>query len=351
MELVTGIDLTTHLAHAQSRNDDYVTTKTVVELGNLHKKGLPRYTSKTVEMQLNLQDLTPCPFEEYAYACSLPEAADAQHQLWSLRLNGQRFLIPALAIMRGLIGNHPQALERLFLPQSLDDICDLSSLSASFQVKCSKLVAPRFSRNSFEIGRRLTWFSGFPSARTTWASAYLNAREGRLSLTLPRATLLVRLDGHGPKGNMTNFYVTAMYVRSLRADEAPFDFATNCPREFEILGKRVANKVMLNTFAGSDFSSGLNVLRPDSQRCLSDAEWAAIRSHLSWLPQEFWIERDAFDAALRRMFSGATWKVLETDAGVEHGTFKKQYMRWKKDGRLEQLLDILRRMRGSQDLQ
>lgn len=338
MDLATGINLTTRTADTVTNTG---TNRTAcLPLAKLSGYGLPRYMTKEIELTFNLQDLNPCSFEEYAYAWSFTEAADAQHAAWTLRAGGHRLVIPALAILRGLIGNNPDAFERLFMPQSLEDMCIPSAQGPSSTPANCHFVLPNVARLREEMARRLTWFYCFPSARASWASVYNLSRAGKLGLSLPDATITCRLDGHGLKGSKTNVYVTAVHIRELTANERPFEFALGTACKFEFLGEKRARGTRRE--APPEFC----IPARNNEHQLDDSEWRAVVAHLTWLPSSYMPERRFLDAVLNRMGTNVLWCRLEEASGATKGAYLAQFKRWRMDGRLEQVLNIVRKVRA-----
>lgn len=329
MSLVTGIDVGRWSASIAQGGPG-------LALESLLDKGLPDSGTNHYRATFDLSTMQPCSIEEYAYAMALPQAADANHGAWTCKHQEMRVVLPALALIRALIGEHPTCFSRLFRPQSLDDIYEFAPTNAMEQVRASSLLGPARVSDRAELRRRLTWFACFPSARLAWASVYGHAKQGRLDIALPKLTVNAWLRGQRHKNN---FYTTKLHIQDVVANERPFEFAAQCASAIEFIGG--GKRIMQSTQSVQSF----HVPMRGDQSSLSDEEWERVRPLFSKDPSQEVSRREILDAILLKWSKHLTWNAIEEMLGKNEGTTSSYYYKWRIDGRISKLMDALREMR------
>lgn len=336
MSLVTGIDIEKWTASIASGPTKPASPGLALE--SLIDQGMPDSGTNLYRATFELSAMQACSIEEYAYAMALPEAADANHGAWTFKHEEMRVVLPALALIRALIGEHPTCFSRIFRPQSLDDIYEYAPTKAMEQVRVSKLLGTTSMIDRAELRRRLTWFACFPSARQAWASVYRHAKSGRLDIALPTVTVNAWFRGHRHKGN---FYTTKLQIEDIIANEAPHEFAKNCPAKLDFIGK--GRRIMQSTHLYESIEIPLR----GKESSLSDGEWERVRPIFSKDPSQELSRRELVDAILLKMATGLSWRALEKSQGKNKGTTSACYYRWRIDGRISVLLETLKELRSS----
>lgn len=336
MSLVTGIDVGKWSASIANGTNKPEGPRVALE--TLLDQGLPESGTNHYRAAIDLSTMQPCSIEEYAYSMGLPEAADAHHGAWTCKHEEMRLVLPALALIRALIGEHPTCFSRLFRPQSLDDVYEFAPTNAMEQVRVSNLLGPAKVTDRAELRRRLTWFACFPSARMAWASVFGHAKQGRLDIALPKLTVNAWLRGQRHKNN---FYATKLQIQDVVANERPFEFATHCATAIEFIGD--GRRIMQSTHS----LQSLNVPMRGELSALNDEEWERVRPLFSKDPSQEVNRRQILDAILLKWSKNMTWSAIEEMLGKNEGTTSSYYYKWRIDGRISKLMDILREMRVS----
>lgn len=334
MSLVTGIDIGRW--SASIANGMPKPAGPGLALESLLDQGLPDSGTNHYRATFDLCAMQPCSIEEYAYSMALPGAADANHGAWTCKHEEMRVVLPALALIRALIGEHPTCFSRLFRPQSLDDIYEYAPTNAIEQVRVSNLLGPAKVTDRAELRRRLTWFACFPSARLAWASVYGHAKQGRLDIALPKLTVNAWLRGQRHKNN---FYTTKLQIQDVVVNERPFEFAAHCPTAIEFIGD--GRRIMQSTQS----LQSVHVPVRGDQSSLSDEEWEMVRPLFSKDPSQEVNRREILDAILLKWSESLPWSSIEKMLGKKEGTTSSYYYKWRIDGRFSKLLDILRETR------
>ena len=335
MSLVTGIDVGGW--SASIANGGPTPAGPGLALEALFEKGLPDSGTNHYRATFDLSAMHTCSIEEYAYSMGFPDAEDANHGAWTFKHEEMRVVLPALALIRALIGEHPTCFSRLFRPQSLDDIYEFAPTNAMEQVRVSNLLGPAKVTNRAELRRRLTWFACFPSARLAWASVYGHAKNGRLDIALPKLTVNAWLRGQRLKNN---FYTTKLQIQDVVANERPYEFATHCATAIDFIGD--GRRIMQSTKSVHSF----HVPMRGDQSSLSDEEWERVRPLFSKDPSQEVSRRETLDAILLKWSKHLTWNAIEEMLGKNEGTTSSYYYKWRIDGRISKLMDTLREMRG-----
>lgn len=283
----------------------------------------------------NFSDWGPASLSEYGFASGLPVPPGDGHEVWSFQHNGNRYIVPALVLMRALFRPNHSLLPQLFRPQSLEDVCDFIGGDASSRVALTGGLRDwAGSRERSSLVEPLSWMYSFPSARAMWASVLSASSRSTLGLQLPNAS--VRMVVHG-KAHCKNFYVTRMVLVTLTAHDAPFEFANDHSRDicFHVSDERLASGFKPNRSKDDDIN-----LR-DGDSSLSDAEWEDIEPLVHRGRDFKHSARAIVDAVLAKQSQGTSWTDTTYPPGIEHTTASTAFHRWKKDGRWAEVLGVL----------
>lgn len=108
-----------------------------------------------------------------------------RHDIFVWENEGARIYLPALLLLQLLWLRSTQAARALLQPSSVNTLIVRAQSDRSVHV-CGRLLSPH--RPASEL-RRAAWLGQADDARRSWGSLLGNARAGRLSLSLPAATL------------------------------------------------------------------------------------------------------------------------------------------------------------------
>lgn len=343
MDIATGIDYSaaTPIARCIGASGQ----ETSLRIDELGRSGLPRTTGTFRRIKTDLRSWKPCSFDEYAYAIGRPVANDWQHAIWSFVDGNGRFLVPALALLRGLAKPNKRLLPFIFRPQSLDDICVLNSNASGPSVSVLDALPKLHKRNYDNLEQRLLWLTCYPSARRAWASVYHSATQGRIDISLPSALIEARVQfvKHG-----NNHYVTKLGLSSAEALEQPFPFAQGAPSRFTFFSDRIRDTTSLRNTPGRSkkLTLSMNIPRhPSGMLEVSDEEWSLIDGILArpnWMAQN---QRDSLDAILGKLANSIPWADVKRQGSDAQAHVAVMFQRWKKSGKWDKILAVLERRR------
>lgn len=317
----------------------------VEDLGQLRQRGLPSeypYTSNRNQI-LELNTLEPCNSTEYLKGLGLRGTTDDdKHDVFIHRQPKLTFLIPALALARGLFPLVPVAFESMFSPRSLTEMCIPFEKNGQWTVEMASFqYKPKQSGVPLPMREALTWASLYRSGDYSWHSVYANARKGRMRIALPAARTNVLM--HGIKTDNT-IYVTSLKVAALLAYDQPFEFAAGAPHSF--LPHQGARS--LYGPANAYYSQRDSKYSIDSAQLLSDDEWDAIEpifeKNSAKGGEQLISRRILADAFIKRMVTAAPW----TDsfyAPLAPKAGGKQWRVHRLSGQLQEFIDVMHRLR------
>jgi hypothetical protein len=298
-------------------------SEVALEPQSLRTDGLPTAESSQRTIKLDFSTFRPTCFSEYASNLGYRSDGLLNHQAWATVVGKYRFVIPALVLLRGLFCSCPTTWPALFAPSA--------SKSGFFEVLEAMLVEPSELEMALPV---LSWMHCHPSAKAMWASIPAFAAGATIGLQLPAADFHVVAYGHFLG---RNFYVTRILISSIRAKEAPYAFAPHSRSTILVnTQKKKRPKEM-----GKDLP-----LRaaPDGRLDLSDEEWSVISSILegpNYKKRPRDLSRRFLDTHIFRAVQGITLAAAATAKGVQTGGLKQALVRWRRDGRWEQIVRYL----------
>lgn len=205
----------------------------------LGSRGLPPSTRSKVSVETDLGRWRQADFDEYAFAFRRPIQGDHFHAAWSFVHTSHRYVVPALAVLRALASPSSGIFPRVFRPQSLEDVCWYDSSGKEPRIVVDGTLGLKNSLGQSPVANALSWFYCFPSARQAWASVYVAATNGGLSMELPKATFVGSLAYECHPGS-NNRYVTAMTLHRIIAHEEPLPFAEGHTQTIDLARSRAA---------------------------------------------------------------------------------------------------------------
>lgn len=340
MELAIGIDWEDGRARALLLDKEKKQTHHPCDYMVRH--GLPLLNRTRIQCTTDFARWTPASFVEFACAIGLDASVPERHLTWQFMHADIRYVVPALVLIRAMFKPPSYVLPRLFRPQSLDDVCNFSGEGPMGFITPVTALGSVIHRMRRAVMLPLSWFYCFPSARETWSSVFHLSCEGQIGLTLPQGELSLVIKG---LSHAKNVYVTEAHIRQVNTAEEPFDFASTHTRTIYYLsGESIGSK-------GKRIPLRLIALR-DGASSVSDEEWQEIRPMIdagfrgkSGVP----MQRATLDGVLSKFCFATTWQQTVYPPGVTMSGAVAAVHRWKRDGRWERIIEVLRRSRGELD--
>lgn len=286
-------------------------------------RGLPKKSGvagHSIDVRTSFKDWEPCSLHDYARAFELPSTTVGNHSAWKFGEEGGTYVVPALTLIRTLVGRRKRLYSHLFKPQSLDDVCSWDDKNAEVSVPSERIHCPIGRDGShLRYAEMLTWMFCFPSARRAWASVYQAALNGRLHMYLPRATadlqLKCRVDGD------TSYVFDLKFIAS-QPEEEPFEFAARCKRNF----------------------GAMNRFRPttiEHYKTVTDSQWAAVAPILVDTRYPASQPRTDFDTMLLKQREQLSWPEAAKALNTNPSRVASLHLSWTGSGKLQRAVQRL----------
>lgn len=314
------------------------------DFGQLRGRGLPTEISYNPERAFisDFFEWSRVPPHDYLQGVGLgSSAATARHEVFHIRHGVHDYLIPALALLRGMLPLIPEAFEYLFTPRNLELLCTPLERNGHWSVGLPDfrgLYKGRFRPSTMEA---LTWVSLFPSARKFWASAYQNMCAGNVCLSLPRAR--VKLLPTGIRRGRT-VYVTSVQISAVLALDAPFGFANGASSSF----LWDANAAPIAPGPNAYYEQGKQP--PETQPLnLTDTEWEILKpictlKGITHGRKPTHPRRIIANCVLLRLATTLRWKDIAI-APLSHQALIEHWKKWRKSRTLDQFVSAMRELR------
>ena len=276
------------------------------------------------------------------------------HAHYMFESDGKRYIVPASVLMSAMFRPFHGIAKYLFAPQGLDSLC-----MPHGNCKNPEMLffdTPRAAtgiqlHNAQGIVNSLSWMHCFSSGRQMWCSVLEHAKLGRLDLTLPASTIQYRAIGHVLASSDT--VICRIHIQRMETHEQPFEQFSNHSRviEFErILHKLNLKKSNLGYPKESKrlYPKDLGIPLRDGESTLADSEWEIVKDYLIRVERvgknrDF---RRIVNMQLQKLSQGLTWCAVVSEDSELY--ICRQYLaRWKADGRWEQFIQALIRLRSS----
>lgn len=288
-----------------------------------------------------------CSPNEYLNVFGLKAEAteDLRHQLFCFTEQEHTYLIPALALIRGLILPNRYLLADAFNQSFLERTVHLDIVSKD-TAKLTLVGHENLARSSRKLAYQSSiyrWFASYPSATKMVHSIHRHARAGWIGLDLPEAK--VELSVHGTcAGNTT--YVQSIRLLKLIPQESADFFFEGQSKELEINYPLIERRK--------------STIRPSSQYSIptfkdevidvSTVEWNAICRYSGLIDFESTAQSRerlmVFNAILKKLHSGAPWN--ELDCGpMGYRKAAARFLYWHNSGRFSAMLEALQSIRGT----
>ncbi|TAH11097.1 MAG: hypothetical protein EAZ11_10380 [Curvibacter sp.] len=309
----------------------------LLPLKTLHNRGLPTGTKTTrCRVESNFSDWRKVSASEYlsTFGFQLPDSISDEHQFYETEIDGRRFVIPALALMRALFRPALHMLPAMFRPQALDQIGRITPSESGLKVEIDASWAKAASSGqSYGWKSAISWFFAHPSASLSAGSVHTNARSGRIDLSLPDAE--ARIVFTGVRVAKTIFVVDAS-VMTVTPLDAPIDDLVGLPKTF-LLHQSALGKPKITTEITVPFHS-------DGSSALSDLEWEKVENVILTSRQKAsnykLSQRDLLDGVLEKLATNQSWKEINYKVGTWVNA-SAMFHRLGKRGALPEILEVL----------
>lgn len=314
------------------------------DMALLRTRGLPEAKSRKVyNHTLNFNELEVTSMDAYIEGIGI-NSDSRNHDVFSYRTPKTTFLIPALALTRGLFPLAPPSFTSLFSPRALLEMCIPLEKNSQWTIEMSSYVyKPKKCAVSLPMRESLTWASLYESAEIAWNSVYKGACHGKMKINLPHATAKVLLQGVEDKTKNT-IYVSVFKVSALLAHCKQHSFAQGAPRSFLLhKGTKSLEGEPNNFYHERDTSYSMPL-----EMFISDTEWQVLdpifKTKTKVNENQQLPPRDVANALIKRMVTGAPW----TDsfyAPLAPKAGGKRLRAMRLNGQFEEFMDAMKKLR------
>lgn len=310
MEWATGVQYDGRLsAKIQRANGDIE----LVDVGELGTRGLPTpATTKRRVVVTNFASWSAISADEYTTMFGLAPTGNG-HQVFAFQSNGRRYIVPALALMRGFFRPQQHVLPAMFLPQGIERICTPVLREHTVEAVAVMTWHHLTWQNKYSSSLKpLTWMYCVPSARKMCGSIHDNMLRKRIGLDLPigQVRLCLQTVDQG-----VNSYVTQLTIITLANDETPFEFAGEQPTHIAFHNGIQAAAARPTAKNLRDTSIRRHA---DGSTDISDEEWELLRSMRGLhghVKQQHDI-RLLLDGILAKLSLGTAWRKASYKVGT-----------------------------------
>ncbi|MCW5595236.1 MAG: transposase [Rhodocyclaceae bacterium] len=315
----------------------------IVELGELGNRGLPKPAKiKRRVVVTDFSSWAPGATQEYLDAFSLKSDTNG-HQVFEFRDGNRRYLVPALALMRGFFRPHRYVLSEMFRPQALETICQPVVLGNTCTIVPTRNW-PAYTRQQTlrSILEPLAWMNYVPSARHMCGSIHEHMLSGMIGMCLPRGKIRVSIRCF-EIGTVS--HVTELTVVTLDTDELPLPFAGEQPTHiaFHEGVKAAEGRVHRQSIKDETLRC-----HPDGSTDISDDEWTVLR-RFAYDPRGNAYQRHEprllLDGILRKLITGTPWQKTNYKIG-NWVNAQSLYEKLKRTGKWEKICTTLRELRS-----
>jgi hypothetical protein len=318
----------------------------IVGLEVLGSRGLPKPAiDRRKSLLTDFTSWKAGEIKEYTNALALGEVPD-DHQVFEFHEKGKRYLVPALALMRGLFRPHRDVLHAMFLPQGLERISSPIISESSCHAVPSDLWNVAGRRIVPSLLAPLAWMHAFPSANRMCSSVTEQALKGRIGLLLPNGTAKLVVRG---VSQQETIYVTEITVIFIVVAEEPCEFARLQSRN--VMFHESAIAAVNNGHERRTCDTNI-LLNADGTATLSDAEWKAIQPIIesrraTWIGRKY-DSRLLLEGVLNKLATGVAWKAARYSAGNWINA-SNLLNKLKKSGQWKSVLEVLHANRAALD--
>jgi hypothetical protein len=266
------------------------------------------------------------------------------HDVFAFQHGEDHVLVPTSTLLTGLIARLSSVGDRLLEASSLPRVAFPLVKDGELSIGFPRKLRLEADGRTEPVQRRFTWLTCYPSARRMWSSVYEAASKGRLSMTLPVASIDAAVAGHR-SGN--SVFVTRLNVKTVYPKEVPLPFAAPfVAPPFHVAADaggahRLSEYWRLATTNGS-ITRDSNISIGPAGYPTTHEEWAAVKeimrpSGLAFTDKS----KSKVDAALLKFGEGRTWASVAANIKVLRST----HQRWVAEGRWAALKEALNELR------
>ena len=279
--------------------------------------------------------------DRYLAGVGLRTTSSTRHTVFTFRHGRTVFVVPALAVFRGLFPLIPDAFGHAFSPRSLEVLCTPVERNGHWSVVMPEQTGVYRARFRTATVESLTWASLYPSARQTWVSVYHGMRRGEMNIDLPKATARILLRGVRAANTV---YVTDLRVSAVLAQDPPFEFAAKGPSSFLWTTNASPLGAVPNAYYAQTKQHALA-----SSLALTDAQWAKIEpicfNDCAKTGRPVRLDMRALvDSFVLRAKTGERWANVAIPP-LAAAQVEAAWNGWKNDGRLQRVLGAINEMR------
>jgi hypothetical protein len=314
-------------------------TVVALPLKDLYKRGLPTTARPTRRrIDTNFADWREVSAQEYvgAIGIALHDGIEINHQFFEVEQDSRRFVVPALALMRGLFRPSKYLLPAMFMPQALDQLCRLVQSDGSFSIDVDAVWAhkSRMERTS-NWTTLIGWMFSHRSAFAMAGSLHMHAMSGRLAMALPNAQ--ARIVFRGIEVGRTLF-VTETTVVAVTPGDAPDFEISGLPKVITLHDRTVQD-------GGNQAERAKQYavpLRADGTFELSDDEWSQIKPIIVGNVKSFQLSpNEILNGVLTKLATGTPWTKVDYKVGNWQNA-SAAFQCWAGNKKLDQVLEILK---------
>lgn len=313
----------------------------LVDVADLAIRGLPTHcAAKRRRLVTDFASWDTCSIREYTSAFGGTANAGC-HQVFRVADKEHQYLIPVLALMRGLFRPNREVLPAMFLPQGLERISTPIVTNGTCQATPITRWKPG-TRLVPSLLAPIAWLHSFPSANRMCASIGAHALDGQIGMQLPKGA--ARMVVRGLVVQATT-YVTQVKMIALDTDEQPYEYAKSNSRRIVFHESAISAVLHGSRHPTRDDAVPLNSCGTTT---LSDSEWAAIQPILRSSHVNGWEQvhdlRLLLNGVLHKLATGHTWKSVPYTAGTWVNA-SNLLQNMKKSGKWVDVLKTLRTFR------
>ena len=293
-------------------------------------------------LDVPLESLQPADPAEYLAAMGLENVDPRGHEIFVFDHDNKLIHIPAAVLLQSLISRLSNVGDSLLEAGSLTRIARPLVTDGALSIKYDRKVTLNISGQLPCVQSRFTWLSCFPSARRMWGSVYANATQGRLSLSMPSATIRASVIGLRADGAV---YGTRLSIKELTPTEEALPFARPFASS-QFTFRSHPDTPGLQKFQASGQHSSITsddrIPRGEHGWAMTDAEWHSVFRGLSargYLTRGH--ARAGLDIALQKFGSGVTWKTF----GAACRNSQSTHFRWNQSGKWDVFIEELTAIR------
>lgn len=188
--------------------------------------GLPESRAHRRRCDIDFEAFKRVDGQEYLAAFGFAANSGMGHAVYEAELGRETFVVPALALMRGLLKPTNPMLAAAFRPNALERFWHLDYENGTAQLSSGTFGTPSTASSYRDNPALFTWMLSHPSALRMVGSVHEAAMDGRLDIRLPLAQARLTMTGkHAVRkskhGLASKMFVTMVTVTDLTPKDEP----------------------------------------------------------------------------------------------------------------------------------